>query len=359
MRSAVLRRRSFFVAFALVAFGWIALPGGSGARAVADAPWTRIADGEFWKLVEGLSERDGTFRSDNLLSNEMQFQYVIPELLRTARAGRAYLGVGPEQNFTYIAALRPAIAFIVDIRRGNLDLHLLYKALFELTADRAEFVSSLFSRPKPAALGSRSSVAEIFDAYASVGGSERLYTETLATVRNHLVTTRGFRLAEGDLLGIEYVFRAFFVFGPKIQYSPIGLGGATVQPTYAELMAATDNRGQARGFLASEEAFAFVKGLESRNLVVPVVGDFAGPRALRAVGAYLKQRGSAVSAFYVSNVEEYLRRDGIWQDFCDNVSALPVDDTSLFIRSVRPGAGIPADGLTSELGPIAQISNCR
>ena len=60
------------------------------------------------------------------------------------------MGVGPEQNFTYIAVTRPAIAFIVDIRRGNLDLHLMYKALFELSADRADFVSRLFSRKRPA-----------------------------------------------------------------------------------------------------------------------------------------------------------------------------------------------------------------
>ena len=56
------------------------------------------------------------------------------------------MGVGPEQNFTYIVATKPSMAFIVDVRRGNLDLQLMYKALFELSADRAEFVSRLFSQ---------------------------------------------------------------------------------------------------------------------------------------------------------------------------------------------------------------------
>src|SRR5207244_3777634 len=118
--------------------------------------------------------------SDNLLSNELQFQYVIADLTRVAKAGRAYLGVGPEQNFTYIASLKPSIAFIIDIRRGNLDLHLLYKALFELSDNRAEFVGLLFSRPRPSGLTARSSAQEIFDAYAPVAASERLYTETMA-----------------------------------------------------------------------------------------------------------------------------------------------------------------------------------
>jgi hypothetical protein len=44
------------------------------------------------------------------------------------------------------------MAFIVDIRRGNMLELLLYKALFEISNDRAEFLSRLFSRPMPAAL---------------------------------------------------------------------------------------------------------------------------------------------------------------------------------------------------------------
>src|SRR6266478_4225505 len=104
---------------------------------------------EILKLSSELSESNGSFRSDNLLSNEVWLQYVIPALTEVAKPGRAYMGVGPEQNFTYIVALQPKMAFIVDVRRGNLDLHLMYKALFEMSADRAEFVSRLFSKARP------------------------------------------------------------------------------------------------------------------------------------------------------------------------------------------------------------------
>src|SRR6188472_84569 len=93
------------------------------ARAAAPVP-AQLTDQQFWNLSKNSSEEDGYFRSDNLLSNETSFQYVIPELLKTAKQGRVYLGVGPEQNFTYIAALKPAMAIIIDIRHGNLDVHL-------------------------------------------------------------------------------------------------------------------------------------------------------------------------------------------------------------------------------------------
>src|ERR1041384_8125376 len=133
-------------------------------RAAVPAP-AELSDKQFWSLSHDSSEEDGFFRSDNLLSNETTFQYIIPDLLKTAKLGRVYLGVGPEQNFTYIAALKPAVAFIIDIRHGNLDVHLLYKALFELSKDRAEFVSRLFSRKRPAGLSAESSAREIFGAY--------------------------------------------------------------------------------------------------------------------------------------------------------------------------------------------------
>src|SRR6185295_4010593 len=92
----------------------------------------RLTDAAFWKLSQDASEPGGYFRAQditNLTSNELWFQYVIPDLARRAPQGGVYLGVGPEQNYTYIAALRPKMAVIFDIRRGNLDLQLMYKAI--------------------------------------------------------------------------------------------------------------------------------------------------------------------------------------------------------------------------------------
>jgi hypothetical protein len=126
----------------------------------APAP-TRLTDDQFWKLSSVSSEEDGTFNSDNLVSNEDGFQHIMPDLLKTARQGGIYIGVGPEQNFTYMAALKPSMAFIVDIRRGNLDVHLMYKALFELSADRDDFVSRLFSKKRPDGLTSKSTARDL------------------------------------------------------------------------------------------------------------------------------------------------------------------------------------------------------
>src|SRR5437016_5802196 len=110
-------------------------------RPAAESLSSRITDREYWRLISDFSEPYGFFRSDNLLSNELWFQYVIPDLTKTAKSGRVYLGAWPELIFTYIAALKPQMVFIFDIRRGNFDLLFMYKALFDLSADRADFVS--------------------------------------------------------------------------------------------------------------------------------------------------------------------------------------------------------------------------
>jgi len=328
------------------------------AAAASSLP-ARLSDAEFWTLISDLSEPSGTFRSENLLSNETRLQFVIPDLVEIAKPGGVYVGVGPEQNFTYIAAIKPAIAFIVDIRRGNLDLHLMYKALFELSADRADFVARLFSRRRPAGLRPGASAADIFSAYLAAEPSAELYERNLKEISRQLESKHGFALTAADVAGIEHVYRAFFEFGPSIQYSSSdGLGGA-YQPTYVDLMVATDIKGRTRSYLASDEAFAAIRDLQSRNMIVPVVGNFAGPKALRAVGAYLKERNRTVSVFYLSNVEQYLRLQRAWNTFCANVAALPLDDVSTFVRAGHGGRQARGTAMTAELGAMsAETESC-
>ena len=325
----------------------------------------QLTDQEFWKLSSDSSEPSAPFHSENLVSNEIRFQTIVPSLIKTAVPGKAYLGVGSEQNFTYIAATRPAIAFIVDIRRGNLDLHLIYKALFEMSADRGEFVSKVFSRPKPAGLTPASTAAAIFAAYRKAAPSQALYDQNLKEIKAALTTKHGFQLSSADLQGIDFVYKSWFRSGPDIRYEVTTGGAGAYFPTYAELMSATDNDGKNRSYLASEDTFKIVKDLHTRNMIIPVVGNFGGPKAIRAVATYLKQKETSVSVFYTSNVEQYLREDRIWGNFCASSATLPFDASSIFLRTRREGfAGQqPAPGANGnfvlELSPMkAELTSC-
>lgn len=322
----------------------------------------RLTDQQFWRLSTEFSEPAGFFRSENLVSNEHTFQHVIPTLKRQVKPGGVYLGVAPDQNFTYIIATEPRIAFIVDIRRGNLLQHLMYKALIEMSADRAEFISRLFSKARPAGVGAASSVHDLFASYADVPTSEDLYRQNVRVIRERLLKRHGFPLSAGDLAQLESIYFAFFWDGPGLRYSMStgpggGRGFGSRFPTYEELMLQADLDGVPHGYLATEAHFRALKGLQERNLIVPVVGNFAGPKALKAVGRYVREHRSTVQTFYVSNVEQYLFQDGLFDAFARNVASLPVDGSSTFIRSVASRSGyrgqaLGPDDRASALDPI-------
>ncbi|HEX3867069.1 MAG TPA: hypothetical protein VHV78_09960, partial [Gemmatimonadaceae bacterium] len=192
------------------------------AASVAPAQSTipaRLTNAELWQLNVSFSEPGGYFRSENFLSNETGFQYVIPDLLRIVKPGGVYLGVGPEQNFTYIAALQPKMAIIFDIRRGNMIEHLMYKAVFEMSNDRADFLSRLFSRPRPAGLDTSSTAQALFQAYAVSDPDSVLFRKNLTAIEDHLTKDRGFVLGDSDTKSLEYIYSAFYGGGPFINYN--------------------------------------------------------------------------------------------------------------------------------------------
>jgi len=193
----------------------------------------------------------------------------------------------------------------------------------------------------------------MMDAYLQAAPvSEAGYQVNLKTVIDHLTKTRALPLDADDRSGLDYVYRNFYKFGPAINYTSSINGRSGSAGSYARIVAAIDLSTRAeRTFLASEGNFGIVKALEMRNLIVPLVGDFAGPKALRAVGAYLKDRGAVVTAFYVSNVEMYLERNGVWSTFCANVAALPLDSASTFIR--------PSSGMSRAFSAMAaETASC-
>src|SRR5438128_10734238 len=157
----------------------------SSFKAVEPLP-SRLSDAAFWRMVSDFSEGGGYFRFENFLSNELGFQLVIPELREDTKPGGVYLGVGPEQNFTYLVALQPKIAFIIDIRRQNMLEHLMYKALFELSPDRAEFLSRLYSRKRPAGVGADAGSDVLFAGYEGFQHDARLAEENLSAVKQVL-----------------------------------------------------------------------------------------------------------------------------------------------------------------------------
>jgi hypothetical protein len=299
-----------------------------------------VAATSFAGEVARLSEAEGAFDTDNLISNERSYLEVIPALVSGGVSGGAYIGVGPDQNFSYIARIRPAVAYIIDIRRDNLLLHLLFKALFAHAPDRVTYLSLLTGRSPPQSADAWTD-AGIEQLVRHVGGSRRPSIESVNALRADLDRTiRGFGvpLSAADFATIARFHYAFIDRGLALQFNSHGRPPRSHYPTLRELLLATDAGGRMWHYLAAESDFQFVRRLQARDLVVPVVGDVSGPHALRAIGRAIERRGEHVSAFYISNVESYLNRDGAYLRFTANLDLLPRDAWSVMIRSVFGGA---------------------
>lgn len=289
---------------------------------------------EFSRLIRDFSEEGGYFFSDNLISNESPYLTVVDKLRQLGTTGGAYIGVGPEQNFTYIAKLRPRIAFILDIRRQAVIQHLMYKAIFQISPNRAQFISRWLSKPLAKdAPSPDASINELLAYFNKIPADDQTYAQGLAAIRKAIQEEFQFPLSQRDQTSLEYVYKSFKDSGLETSFRLNGWSDGEF-PTLNEVLLQPDQHGKPGNFLASRDDYDFVRGLHMKNLIIPVVGDFGGKKALAAIGDYLRKNGLTVTAFYTSNVEQYLFEDGLFTAFANNVKKLPITENSLFIRWV-------------------------
>jgi hypothetical protein len=304
----------------------------------------RLQSTDFARLIERLSEGGGFFNSDNLVSNETSYLHVLGAFRALGVRGGAFLGVGPEQGFSYIAEIRPKIAFLIDIRRDNLLLHLLLKAMFASARNRMEYLCLLYGRAPPPdlPLWTELELATLLDYLDRTPVSSALH------LRNHVelmaqVARYGVPLTAEDRETLRRFHDEFASAGLDLQYSSRNRPPRFAFPTVRRLYLETDLEGNEASYLATEDRWRTVRALHRADRIVPVVGDLAGPKAVKAIGAYLREANLTVSAFYLSNVESYLFRYGTFPSFAENVNALPMGSSSVMVRSwFGRGAQLPS-----------------
>ncbi|MFN0112472.1 MAG: hypothetical protein ACKVZH_26740 [Blastocatellia bacterium] len=316
------------------------------------APPEAISAADFAKLSREMSEEGGYFLSDNFSSNETSYLHIVDKLKQIGATGGAYIGVGPEQNFTYIAKIRPRIAFLIDIRRQAVIQHLMYKAIFHHSPTRAEFLSLLLCKPLPSDKPAESdkdkpaapkltipkadaSIEDLLAFFNKIATTNAAYAANLAEVTKTIETEFQFPLSKDDKTSLDYVYKSFRADGLDIAFRMDGGGGwGNYFPSLRELILQPDLNGKLGNFLAVVDDYNFVREMHRKNLIIPVVGNFGGTKALASIGDYLRKHDLTVSAYYLSNVEQYLFDGSSFEAFAKNVKRLPLTDKSLFIRAV-------------------------
>jgi hypothetical protein len=319
-------RAAFLAVFFLSVLSSISSPVFTGPRKTEVPPF---AAAQFKSIINRISEDGGYFWNDNYVSNEASYLHPLSKMEELGIHGGVYIGVGPDQNFTYIAKIRPRYSFIIDIRRQNWLEHMLFKALFHLAPDRVHYLSLLLSRPvAPESFESGNyTVQDLVQYFENSPEDYSLFGSTQDRIRSVLKNVYRLDLTEHDLETIEKIHMAFFSRGLSIKYDFIPV------PTYGELLTEKDLEGKMQNFLNSAEDFRYIKQSEEENRIIPIVGDFAGSHTFKELGAFLKENNERVSVIYASNVEQYLVRNMDWPGFIQNVKELPLDDRAVFIRT--------------------------
>jgi hypothetical protein len=287
-------------------------------------------------LVERLSEPVPERHADNFVSNEDSYPRVCSVLKSrfASGGGGVYVGVGPDQNFTLLAHVRPALAFIVDARRRNLLLHALHKALFCLSKDRVGYLERLTARTA-VGVGPESSGVDLVRAFERPAFEPKRLSrciEDVAAVLRPLDL-----LHDGEWPSLATIQTR--LAGPGMSARFLAL---PMYPTLGRMIATTDAQGGPAHFLSLEALYQRVRDLQLGERLVPVVGDFSGSRSLARLGDWLRERGFAVNAFYTSDVEFFLLRAGVYEAFVRNLRGLPWTRDALIVRSSTAPRSHPA-----------------
>ncbi|MEW4568649.1 hypothetical protein AB1L88_12360 [Tautonia sp. JC769] len=276
-------------------------------------------------MIQALSEPQSGPHADNLITNEDSFPRVIGELGRVATPDGVYLGVGPDQNFSYIARCAPVRSFVLDYRRRNLRLHLLHKALFMLSETRVDYLTRLTAR-RPGHLPERPGAAELVEAYANAPFDEDLLERTRVEVFGLIRAYGVLDEAEWDDLARIQARLA----GPGMLAKFLAM---PIYPTFGEFIQQPDRDGSPAHMLAQDASYQRVRDAQRNDRVIPLVADLAGSGALPRLAAWLGLQGLKVSVVYVSDVEFFLLRAGTLDAYITNLDRLPKHENALIIRT--------------------------
>jgi len=360
---------SGWLAFVLFATAGCQAPAPGSSVLSAQEPLTRE---DFAGLVARVSEEGGYFDTDNLISNETGYLNVTDVLEASGLVGGAYIGVGPDQNYSYLAALRPELVFVMDVRRDNQLHHLLLKALIERAPTRIEFLAGLHGVAPPADPAAWrdqdiDAIVDWIDGATRERGrlDEAAAVETMRGLAREVeerVRATGVPLSAEDFETVHRFHRTFAAAGMDLRFTSFGRPPRPYYPTYRQLTVETDADGDQASYLSSSARYDIVRALHVENRIVPVVGDLSGSHALHEIARVLEERDLDVHGIYASNVEFYLWQARTFDRWVENVRGLPRADDAVLIRSYFPNSGgrhpssLPGYYATQALQPLTSLA---
>ena len=234
--------------------------------------------------VDKLTE-DRNLHADHYpASNERRIDLFKPHI---AGLQGGYIGVGTDQNLTFVAWAKSDFAWLIDFDYVSVDVNRIHLFFISRAATFADF-RELWDRKNR-----KSSFALLEQRFAAEPDFYR--------IRNAFkVAHRGWNDVPERLKELNYMVRKF------------GL----------------------QTFVNNPEDYAYISQMVLENRIQAIPGDLKGPTTLLAIGDAARRMQMPIRVVYTSNAEEYMRFPKAMRK---NLLGLPVDEKGLIIRTTTTG----------------------
>ena len=213
-----------------------------------------------------------------IVSDEWNHHLLAPQL---RNIGGGYVGVGATQGYVLIGWARPEYAWFIDYDDTVVELHEVWRVVFELAPTPAQLLRAWSWEQREA---TRAAI-EARRPGAEGAALAQAYRRHRARVSKRLMELRAKHLE----LGVD-------------------------------------------NYLTHGETFEYVRGMVLADRVRPMRVDLTASRGLAGIAEAARELGVAIRVLYTSNAQTYWSYDE--GNFPANVQALPFDDRSLVVHTI-------------------------
>lgn len=318
---------------------------------------------EFVGLLKDLSLKPtGPESVDNLMTNEDSIASVMDQAASEVPQGTVYLGVGPDQNFSLIAATKPHMALIIDYRKKNQLLHFFHLALIHLSNDRTTYLEKFWARDSQPQPELTLKTPDPSDSQLSSFVKSPFKPDMLKTLQNDVITflSAWEMLTTDDFDNIRRIQARLAGPGPKARFLALKM-----YPEIQSLIQAKTRSGKPGHWLASDDHYQTVRNLVTRYQLLPIVGDWAEKpgtnvkSTFRQLSAWLISKRLQVGCIYISDVEFFLMRGSHFSKYIANLSRLPLHHEARVVRTstreIMHNERLPGQSSTTIVRPLADM----
>lgn len=223
--------------------------------------------------------------------------------------GGGYAGVGIDQNYSFIATAKSEWVWLFDYDPTVVRLHHVLRAVILDSPDRATFLSHFEA-------GAKEKVLALLSETHKKTPERAAYREIYAIARSGL--HKYYELQINHKISV-----------PDIVKAPTAQADAPTRK--AGVKVGDDVEDPTFGWLATEEAYQYIRTLYQQDRIHLMKGDMLKEKTMQGIGAAAKKLGVTIRIFYPSNAPECWPHTSQYKK---NVLALPFDERTVVLTSL-------------------------